>query len=143
MAVELTVCYSFARIFLDIGQVLKCCESEMEKHLEKFCEWSTDFDAPLHIDTEKLEIPDDIMTCEKDGINWIACATARKFKELDPSLGSQMKDVDDTTDYKISKFANLMNRGSLYYPTKKWYNQVVKMYFFVFNHFHSAVLFCC
>ena len=112
---------------------------ELQQHLEKFCEWSQDFDAPLEIDTDNLEFPDDIMTCEKDGLNWIACARARKFKELDPSLGSKMKEIHDTSDYGTSKFANLMNPGSLYYPTKKWYNQVVKMYFFVFNHFHPAV----
>ena len=79
---------------------------ELEQHLEEFCEWSSDLQETLKIDLDDIEIPENIMECEKDGINWIACAAARKFKDLNPSLGTKIKEIDDFTDYESSKFGN-------------------------------------
>jgi hypothetical protein len=61
----------------------------------------------LKIDVDSIEILQNIMQCEKDGINWIARAAASKFREIDPSLGTKLK------KFMILQITNHLNLATL------------------------------
>ena len=68
-------------VILDAKFDIFTLQTECEEHLMNYAEWSNEFDDSTYvIDIDKVEIPDDIMKCEKDGLNWIACAAARHCK---------------------------------------------------------------
>ena len=79
------------------------------------------------------KLPRKMLECQKSGLHWIAGFIARRYRKIQPNLGAFTKNVTD--EHEQCKFTNVINRGGLTIPTKRWYRDL-KVMQALFTSFH-------